>query len=36
MFPLQCHIRVYCLACVMHTLRSDYWFLCIVCVLYVL
>ena len=35
-FPLQYRIRVYCLGCVMHTLRSDYWFLCIVCVLYVL
>jgi len=35
-FPLQCRIRVYCLACVMHMLKLDYWFLCIVCVLYVL
>jgi len=35
-FPLQCRIRVCCLVCAMHTLRSGYWFLCIVCVLYVL
>jgi len=35
-FPLQCHIRVYCLVCVMHMLKSGYWFLCIVCVLYIL
>jgi hypothetical protein len=31
MFPLQCRIRAYCLVYVMHTLKSDYWFLCIVC-----
>jgi len=36
MFPLQCRIRVYCLVCAMHKLRSGYWFLYIVCVLYVL
>jgi len=35
-FPLQCRIRVYCLVCVMHMLKSGYWFLCIVCVLCVL
>jgi hypothetical protein len=35
-FSLQCRIRVYCLVCAMHTLKSDYWFLCIVCVLHVL
>ena len=33
-FPLQFHIRVSCLVCVMHTLRLGYWFLCVVCVLY--
>ena len=32
-FPLQCHIHVYCLVCVMHTLKSGYCFLCIVCVI---
>ena len=36
LFPLQCRIRVYCLVCVMHTLKSGYWFLCSVYVLYVL
>jgi hypothetical protein len=35
-FPPQCRIRVYFLVCAMHTLRSGYWFLYIVCVLYVL
>ena len=30
-FPLQCCIRVYCLVCVMHMLKSGYYFLCIVC-----
>jgi hypothetical protein len=35
-FPLQCRIRVYCLVWVMHTLKSGYWFFCIVCVLQVL
>jgi hypothetical protein len=36
MFPPQCRIRVYCLVCIMHTLKSGYCFLCTVCVLYVL
>jgi len=36
MFPLQCLIRVCCLVCVIHTLRSSYWFLWIVYVPYVL
>jgi hypothetical protein len=27
MFSMQFRIRVYCLVCVMHTLRSGYWFL---------
>jgi len=34
-FPLQCRIRVYCLVYVTHTLKSGYWFLCIVYVLYI-
>jgi hypothetical protein len=34
-FPLQCRIRVYCLVCITHTLKSGYWFLHIVCSLYV-
>ena len=33
MFPLQCRIHV-CLVCVMHTLRSGHWLLCIVCVFF--
>jgi len=35
-FPLQCHIHVYCSVCIMHMLKSGYCFLCIVCVLCVL
>jgi len=34
-FPLLWRIHVYCLICVMYMLKSDYWFLCIVRVLYV-
>jgi hypothetical protein len=30
-FHLQCPIRVYCIVCVTHTLKSGYWFLYIVC-----